>query len=149
MTDEPVKMKEFEIPKEFQDHINSLRLDRGVADTIRGLCRRVEELVVKLGISDQCTGFVTDGDLAISWEKYWTEERRAAKSVSCSHIICGVVLDAPHRVHLSSCPGHSSMPTTATCIRLWMTWNRSSGSQSGAHSSTRITIKHIQIKRRL
>jgi len=84
MTDEPAERKEFEIPKEFQDHVDSLGQDE--ADTIGGLCRRVEGLVVKLGTSNQCTGFVTDGDLAISWDNYWDNERRAAKSVSYSYV---------------------------------------------------------------
>ena len=116
MANEPAERKEFEIPKKFQDHVNSL--DQDAADTIRKLCGRVEALVVKLGISDQCTGFVTDGDLAVSWEHYWAGERRAAKSVSCPRISWKVMLDAVHRVHPSSCPGHSIKPRGATCIRL-------------------------------
>ena len=81
MTNEPVKRKKFEIPEQFDDHIGSLQNQEEV-EAIRKLCRRVEELVAQLGISDQCTGFITDGDLAISWKHCWTEERRAAKSVS-------------------------------------------------------------------
>jgi len=84
MTDEPAERKEFEIPKKFKDHVESL--DQEAVDTIGRLCGRVEKLVEELGITDQCTGFVTDGNLAISWEHYWAGERRAAKSVSCSHI---------------------------------------------------------------
>jgi len=104
MTDKPVKGKEFGIPEKFRDHVKSL--DPEAVDAIEKLCRRVEKLVKELGISDECTGFVTDGDLAISWERYWAEDRRTVKSVSCSHIIWKAVLDAAHRVHPSSCLGH-------------------------------------------
>jgi len=107
MTDEPVKRKKFEIPKEFQDHLESLQ-DREAVDRIKELCGRVEELVARLGISGQCTGFVTDGDLAIPWRNYWTDERREAKSVSYIRVTLKAVVDAAHRVHLSSCPGRSS-----------------------------------------
>ena len=118
MTDEPAERKKFEIPQKFQDHVGSLGQE--AADAIGEHCRRVEELVVKLEISDQCTGFVTDGDLAISWGHYWTEERRLAKSVSRFRIALNLkaVLDAAHRVHPSSCPGHSNVPGGVTCIRL-------------------------------
>ena len=81
MADEPVKRKKFEIPQEFREHFGSLR-DAKAKTGIEELCKQVEDLVVQLGFSDQCTGFVTDGDLAIPWRSYWTEERRAAKSVS-------------------------------------------------------------------
>jgi len=87
MTDKLVKGKEFKIPEKFRDHVK-------VADTIEKLCRRVEKLVKELGISGECTGFVTDGDLAISWERYWDKNHRAVKSVSCSHVIWKAVLDA-------------------------------------------------------
>ena len=97
-----MERKEFEIPKGFQDHVDSL--DQDAAGTITGLWRRVEELVVELGISNQCTGFVTDGDLAISWEDYWDKERRAAKSVSRSHVtrrvLCLMQLTGHTRVHV-------------------------------------------------
>ena len=81
MTDEPVGMKKFEIPKEFRDHLESLQNKEAVG-RINELCSRVEQLVAQLGISDQCTGFVTDGDLAIPWRDYWNNECRAAKLVS-------------------------------------------------------------------
>ena len=77
--DRPVKRKKFEIPHEFRNHLSSLE-DKEAADGIRELCKQVEELVEKLGISDQCFAFVTDGDLAITWGNYWTVDRRATKS---------------------------------------------------------------------
>lgn len=64
MTDEPVKRKKFEISKEFRDHLGSLQ-DKKAVDRIKELCGRVEKLVVQLGISNRCTEFVTDADLAI------------------------------------------------------------------------------------
>ena len=146
MADEPVKRKEFEIPQEFRDHFGSFR-DTKAKDKIEELCNRVEEHVVRLGISDKCTGFVTDGDLAISWRHYWTDERRAAKSVGYFRVAWKAVLDAAHRVHPSSCPGRSSGPSEVTCILLSMTWSHSSGLRSGAHSSTRVTKKGTQMKR--
>ena len=102
MTDEPAERKKFEIPKEFQDHVDLL--DQDAAHTIKGLCKRVERLVVRLGISNQCIGFVTDGDLAIPWDNYWDTERRAAKSVSYSDVtrkvVCLMRLTGHTRVHV-------------------------------------------------
>jgi len=105
MTDEPAERKEFEIPKKFQDHVDLLGQD--VADTIGGFCRRVEGLVVKLGISNQCTGFVTDGDLAISWDNYWDNQCRAAKSVSHPYVTWKVV-------RLMRLTGHTSVHVPGT-----------------------------------
>jgi hypothetical protein len=81
MTDQPVKRKRFKVPEEFQDHLSSLR-DREAVEVIKELCRQVEELADTLGVSDQCTAFVTDGDLGIPWSDSWIKERRATKSVS-------------------------------------------------------------------
>ena len=138
MTDKPVKGKKFEIPKEFQDHLESLQ-DQKAVEGIKELCRKVEELADGLGISDQCTAFVTDGDLAIPWSDSWTREHRATKSVSYVRVTRKVVLDAAHRVHLSSCLGYSIPPPKITCIRPWTTWSLASGSPFGAYSSTKIT----------
>jgi len=79
MMDESVERKKFEIPNEFRNQLSSLQ-DQKVADGIRELCKQVEELVEKLGISDQYFSFVTDGDLSISWVNYWAVDRRATKS---------------------------------------------------------------------
>ena len=146
MTDEPVKRKKFEIPDEFGKHLSSLQ-DQKAVDGIRGLCEQVEELVEKLGISDHYFSFVTDGDLATSWGDYWAVDRRATKSVSCFLVARKTVFNAAHRVHPSSCPGHSSEPQESTCIRLWMTWSPASGFQSGAYSSTRIMRKPNRLKK--
>ena len=136
MTDEPVKRKRFEIPEDFHTHVSSLR-DQEAAKKIEELCKDIEKVVAELGISDQCTAFFTDGDLAISWKDYWKEERRAAKSVSRFEVIRNAVLKTVHRVHPSSCPGRSSMLKKTTCIRLWTTWSRASGFRSGVYFSTR------------
>ena len=42
MADEPVKMRRFEIPREFHDHLSSLQ-DQKAVDMVKGLCRQVEE----------------------------------------------------------------------------------------------------------
>jgi len=81
MVDEPVERKRFEIPKDFQDHLESLQ-DKKAVEVIKELCKRVEELAEGLGISEQCTAFITDGDLAVPWRDYWTEDRRGTKLVS-------------------------------------------------------------------
>jgi hypothetical protein len=97
MMDEPAKRKRFEIPEEFLDHLPSLQ-DKKAVEVIKELCRQVEGFAEKLGISDQCVGFVTDGDLAISWRDYWTEEHRAGKSVSYFYVIWKDAVDATHRI---------------------------------------------------
>ena len=108
MTDKPVKREKFEIPQSFRKSLSLLNKTNSKEVTkIRRLCREIEKVVAKLGISDQCTAFITDGDLAISWENYWTEERRAAKSVSRFEVIRNAVLNTVYRVHPSSCPGRS------------------------------------------
>ena len=71
----------FEIPKEFQDHLGSLQ-DKKPVEVIKGLCKRVIELVDGLGISEPCTAFITDGDLAVPWRDYWTKDHRGIKLVS-------------------------------------------------------------------
>ena len=106
MTDEPVKRKRFEIPEDFRTHLSSLQ-DQKAVKRIEELCEDIKNVVAELGISDQCTAFFTDGDLAISWKDYWKGERRAAKSVSRFEVIRDAVLKTVHRAHPSSCPGSS------------------------------------------
>ena len=81
MTEQPAKRKAFEVPEEFLAHLSSLG-DGSLAARILVLCKRVEQLVAELGISDECIGFVADGDLAISWKDCFSEEHRSTKSVS-------------------------------------------------------------------
>ena len=87
-----MKRKKFEIPEEFQDHLESLQ-DKEAAKAIKELCKQVEDLACKLGISDQCTAFITDGDLAISWREYWTKERGVTKLVSYFCVARNTALD--------------------------------------------------------
>lgn len=83
MTANPVKRKVFEVPEKFLEHLSSLK-DKKMADKVRALCERVEELVAELGISDECTGFIIDGDLAIPWRESFSGENHVVKWVSCS-----------------------------------------------------------------
>ena len=105
MTDEPVKRR-FEISEEFHDHLSSLQ-DQKAVEVVKGLCRQVEEIVVKLGISDQCTAFVMDSNHATSWRDGWAEESFGTKSVSRSQVARKATLDTIHRVLPSSCLGYS------------------------------------------
>jgi len=42
--------------------------------------------VVGLGISNECTGFITDGDLSIPWRDCFSEENQEIKVVGCSQL---------------------------------------------------------------
>ena len=106
MTDKPVKREKFEIPKEFHDHLSSLQ-DQKAVEAIQDLCRKIKEAVAKLGISDQCTAFVTDSNHATSWRDGWAEESFGTKSVSRSQVARKATLDTIHRLLPSSCLGYS------------------------------------------
>lgn len=43
---------------------------------------QLEDDIEKLGISDVCTGFVIDGDMAIHWNTYFDSTHRGSRSVS-------------------------------------------------------------------
>jgi len=73
MTEQSVKREKFKVPEGFLIHLLS-KNDPFVAK-IQVLCNQVEQLVTKLGISDECIGFITDGDLAISWNDYLLEDQ--------------------------------------------------------------------------
>ena len=73
--------KGFEIPQEFLDDISSWD-DMGAAVEIRKLCGKVQEIVTRLGISTKPSAVITDGNLSVSWRKYWEQGRRVTKSVS-------------------------------------------------------------------
>lgn len=81
MTSKPVKRKAFEVPAEFWDNLRLME-DQELTGQIRVLCGQVEALVKKLGISNECTGFITNGDLAIPWNECFSEEPQGTKSVS-------------------------------------------------------------------
>ena len=42
--------------------------------------------MVGLGISNECTGFITDGDLSIPWRDCFSEENQEIKVVGCSQL---------------------------------------------------------------
>jgi len=76
----PVKNVEgFKIPEKFLKHVSSLK-NREAAAEIEKQCEKLEEFVAKLGISNNYSAVITDGDLSIPWRKYWDVDRRAAKS---------------------------------------------------------------------
>ncbi|KAJ3979145.1 hypothetical protein F5890DRAFT_1386217, partial [Lentinula detonsa] len=62
MVDEPIKTKHFDIPNPNETQ------------------REILELCKRLKISDHCTGFVIDGDMAVTWKSYFTEQHLGTKS---------------------------------------------------------------------
>ncbi|KAJ3784708.1 hypothetical protein GGU10DRAFT_314422 [Lentinula aff. detonsa] len=62
MVDEPIKTEPFDIPNPNETQ------------------REILELCRKLDINDHCTGFVIDGDMAVTWKSYFTEEHVGTKS---------------------------------------------------------------------
>jgi len=85
MTAKPMKRKEFEVPRDFLDSLPSM-VEQELVGEIQVLCDRVKELVKDLGISDECIGFITDGDLAIPWNECFSGEPRGTKLVSHSQL---------------------------------------------------------------
>jgi len=94
VTEQPVKREAFNVPEEFPAHLSSLE-DEWLVAKIRALCNRVEQLVGELGISDECIGFITDGDLTISWEDCFSKENQETQSVSHSQIFSKLWLTKP------------------------------------------------------
>ena len=94
MVEKPVKRKVFKIPEEFLVHLSSLE-DKSLVAKILELCKQVEELVAKLGISDQCIGFITDGDLAISWKDCFSKGNQENKLVGHFQAVFYAVLMQP------------------------------------------------------
>jgi len=139
-----VTNKEFEIPKEFREHISTFGKD--TAEVIEEQCEKVEKVVARLGISHTFSAVITDGDLAVSWKDYWREDRRAAKSVSDFPVTRKAGFDGVYRARPSSCPGRSCLPEESICIHLWTTWSPFSGLRSGAYSSTR-TVTRMEAER--
>ena len=82
MTAKPMKRKVFKVPEKFSEQLNGKEL----ADETIALCKRVEQLAAELGISDECTGFITDGDLSIPWKESFYGEHCGAKWVSCPQL---------------------------------------------------------------
>lgn len=72
--------KGFEIPEEFLDGISSW--SEKDAKEIQDLCRNVQEIVARLGISTEPSAVIMDSDLSVSWREYLKQGRRADESVS-------------------------------------------------------------------
>ena len=102
MTETPVKGKAFTVPQKFLDDLPSLE-DRSLESAIVGLCAKVEQLVAELGISDEYTGFVIDGDLSRTWRDCIADGGRGIIFVSRARAIPIVVLDVTHRARPDSC----------------------------------------------
>ena len=83
MTTKPIKRKAFEVPEGFMEHLSSIK-DKALVGEIQVLCERVKDLVANLGISDDCLGFIIDGDLAMSWRDCFSEEHQRTLCVSYS-----------------------------------------------------------------
>ncbi|KAJ3994816.1 hypothetical protein F5050DRAFT_1809260 [Lentinula boryana] len=83
MVDEPIKTERFDIP-------NPNETQREILD----LCR-------ELGIDDQCTGFVIDGDMAVTWDSYFTEEHVGTKS-GTSEFMSSMLLNPLNKNHVHS-----------------------------------------------
>ncbi|KAJ3991910.1 hypothetical protein F5050DRAFT_1862859 [Lentinula boryana] len=83
MVDEPIKTERFDIP-------NPNATQREILD----LCR-------DLGINDHCTGFVIDGDMAVTWDSYFTEEHLGTKS-GTSEFMSTKLLDPAIEDHVHS-----------------------------------------------
>ncbi|KAJ3725692.1 hypothetical protein DFJ43DRAFT_1157426 [Lentinula guzmanii] len=83
MVDEPIKTERFDIP-------NPNETQREILD----LCR-------ELGIDDQCTGLVIDGDMAVNWESYFTEEHVGTKS-GTSEFMSSALLDPLNKNYVHS-----------------------------------------------
>jgi len=123
MTEQPVKRKAFKVPEGFLAHLSSLE-DESLVAKIQALCDRVEQLVAELGISDECIGFITDGDLAISWEDCFSKENQETQSVSHSQVFSKTVVHEACRAHPNLYHRHSRRQHklgNVTYIRPWMT----------------------------
>ena len=83
MTTHPIQQKAFGVPERFLEHLSSLE-DTELASETRTLCERLQELVVELGISEECTAFVAGGDLAVPWRHCLSEENQRNTGVSYS-----------------------------------------------------------------
>ncbi|KAJ3991403.1 hypothetical protein F5050DRAFT_1197572 [Lentinula boryana] len=83
MVDEPIKTERFDIP------------------TPNETQREILDLCRELGIDDQCTGFVIDGDMAVNWESYFTEEHVGTKS-GTSEFMSSMLLNPLNKNHVHS-----------------------------------------------
>ena len=75
-------VKNEEVVKNEEAVKNEVAKNKKAVEAIEEQCAKIQELVVKLDISNKHSAVITDGDLAVSWRKYWDADRRTAKSVS-------------------------------------------------------------------
>jgi len=90
MTPKPVKRKAFKVPEKFLEQLKG----KALANEATALCERVEQLVAEMGVADECTGFITDGDLAVPWVECFSREHQRSKMVSCSQLSSTAMPDA-------------------------------------------------------
>ncbi|KAJ3982359.1 hypothetical protein F5890DRAFT_1530154 [Lentinula detonsa] len=83
MVDEPIKTRRFDIHKPNETQ------------------REILELCRKLDINDQCTGFVIDGDMEVTWKSYFTEEHVGTKS-GTSEFMSSMLLNPLNKSHVHS-----------------------------------------------
>ncbi|KAJ3994761.1 hypothetical protein F5050DRAFT_1574973, partial [Lentinula boryana] len=83
MVDEPIKTEPFDIP------------------TSNPTQREILELCKILDINDHCTGFVIDGDMAVTWNSYFTEEHLGTKS-GTSEFMSSKLLNPVNTNHVHS-----------------------------------------------
>ncbi|KAJ3983677.1 hypothetical protein F5890DRAFT_1566305 [Lentinula detonsa] len=83
MVDEPIKTQRFDIPNPNETQ------------------REILELCKKLDINDHCTGFVIDGDMAVNWESYFTEEHLGTRS-GTSEFMSSALLDPLNKNYVHS-----------------------------------------------
>ncbi|KAJ3795249.1 hypothetical protein GGU11DRAFT_688169, partial [Lentinula aff. detonsa] len=83
MVDEPIKTQRFDIPNPNETQ------------------REILELCKKLDINDHCSGFVIDGDMAVNWESYFTEEHVGTRS-GTSEFMSSALLDPLNKNHVHS-----------------------------------------------
>ena len=106
MVTEPVKRKAFEAPEQSLEHLSSTE-GRELVGEIQTLRRQVVGLVAKLGISGECTGFIADEHLAMSWKK-WREEKPVSYFRRLPFV--ETMFNGNSRVLLNFCPRSSSRP---------------------------------------
>ncbi|KAF5357438.1 hypothetical protein D9757_013324 [Collybiopsis confluens] len=90
MVDEPIKTERFQIP-------NPNKTQKMILD----LCK-------KLNISDDCVGFVIDGDMAVNWATYFKEPHTGGKSGTFEFMSNELLLKAPTKHYHSPVDDYNS-----------------------------------------
>ncbi|KAF5383376.1 hypothetical protein D9757_008426 [Collybiopsis confluens] len=131
MVDEPIKTERFQIP-------NPNKTQKMILD----LCK-------KLNISDDCVGFVIDGDMAVNWATYFEEPHTGGKSGTLEFMSNELLLKAPTKHYHSPVDDYnsfyfvaqwacafnaSSSPKDMTSLQLLRSWLGSGGLRALATS---------------